>query len=59
MESKSIVKTGLNNHFRQCKNVKTEFFSGAEPLEPEGRREDLHPSQTPHLESLRTSLAGS
>ena len=33
----------MYNHFRQCKNVKTEFFSGAAPLEPEGRREDLHP----------------
>ena len=39
------LKTGWNTHFRQSKNIKTEFFSGAAPMEPKGRQRGLqhHP----------------
>ena len=52
------LKTGWNTHFSQGKNVKTEFFSAAIPLESEGRQRGLQcHRQTPNLESSRISLA--
>ena len=39
------LKAGWNTHFRQCKNVKTDFFSGTVPLKPKSRQRGLqhHP----------------